>query len=239
MKHLILLLIIMTGILVSNSVIAKKVRIDQVPMYGGMDRSAVPKLNKGDAKFIAKVTKEYGTRNLAAKAWVDQGFKFFEMKNYKKAMQRFNQAWLLDPDYADVYWGFSAVLYDKGDNCGSMRIAEKALEGRISSMIPPSQMMFFADLGMITSICAMDEKTDHNEKLILIKKADELFIRSEKKFPGPHLNAYLYDKWWQGLYWRGEYAKAWEKVFLMRDNGGEADRDYLRDLKRKMREPNK
>ena len=39
-----------------------KVPIDQVPMYGGMDRSAIPELKAGDDKLIADTTNHYGTR---------------------------------------------------------------------------------------------------------------------------------------------------------------------------------
>ncbi|MFK8012328.1 MAG: type IV pilus biogenesis/stability protein PilW [Marinicellaceae bacterium] len=233
MKLVLILLIALLSY--SNHVYSKKVKIDQMPMYDGIDRNANPKLKKRDKKFIAKMTKKHGNIQNAAKVLADQGFEYIEMGNDKKAMQRFNQAWLLDSDYADVYWGFSTILYEQGDNCGAMKIGHKALDARLSSLIPPKQNMLFAKLGMVTSVCAMDDSNDEKNKALLIKKADDLFVRAENIWP----SAYLYDMWWQGLYWRGEYEKSWDKVFLMRENGGEPVRDFLIDLKIKMREPKK
>ncbi len=202
-------------------------------MYGGLDRSSIPRLKKGDEKFIADVTAEFGSRQVAARAWINQAFRFHQSDNTKKAMQRFNQAWLLDPNNPEVYWGFSAILYEQGDNCGSMQMGQKALAFGLDSMIPSNQAMFLADLAMVTSICAIDESKEHANTETLIREADELFARSEGIWP----SAYLYDKWWQGLYWRGEYDDAWEKVSLMREQGGEPQAEYLKMLKAKLAEP--
>ena len=46
--------------------------IDQVPMYGGMDRAAVPELKAADEKLIADTTSHFGTREKASAAfWRD------------------------------------------------------------------------------------------------------------------------------------------------------------------------
>ena|SRR5690606_8949269 len=78
--------------------------IDQVPMYGGMDRSLVPELKKADEAFIESTSSAYGGRERASKRWVEQGFAFYNRDELDMAMRRFNQAWLLDPNNPEVYW---------------------------------------------------------------------------------------------------------------------------------------
>lgn len=48
----------------------QRTRIDEVPMYGGMDRSQVPELKAGDDKFIADVSRHYDSREKTSGAWV-------------------------------------------------------------------------------------------------------------------------------------------------------------------------
>src|SRR5690242_16215311 len=82
--------------------------IDQVPMYGGMDRQSVPELRRADEALIAGASASFGSREKAAVAWAEQGFRFYKANENDKAMRRFNQAWLLDPKCPDVYWGFGS-----------------------------------------------------------------------------------------------------------------------------------
>jgi hypothetical protein len=94
--------------------------IDQVPMYGGMDRNSVPELKTGDEKLITDTTRQYGTREKASAAFVGTGFAYYQRDDLTNAMRRFNQAWLLDPNNPEVYAGFGSVLHDKGKNCEAM-----------------------------------------------------------------------------------------------------------------------
>lgn len=233
MKPFVISAIILFTLFISNSINAKKIPIDQVPMYGRMDRSSVPALKKGDEEFISNVTKQFGSRQAAASAWIDQGFFFYQKDELEMAMRRFNQAWLLDPNNPEVYWGFSSILYDKGDNCGAMQMGQEAEEVGIDSMIPPNQAEILADIAMITSVCAVSEGSKHGDKVKLVKHSDELFSKSESIWP----SAYLYDKWWQALYWRGEYSAAWKKVSMMRDKGEEPYEGFIQLLIEKMPQP--
>jgi hypothetical protein len=82
----------------STSVHAASVPIDQVPMYGGMDRAAVPALKAADEKLIADTTQHYGSRAKASAAFVDAGMNYYYHDDLAAAMRRFNQAWLLPTD---------------------------------------------------------------------------------------------------------------------------------------------
>ena len=101
-------------------------RIDEVPMYGGINRNAVPELKAGDEKFISDVTTQFGSRERASVLWVNQGYKFYNQDQLGMAMRRFNQAWLLNPKNPETYTGFGSVLTDQGKNCDAMKMMEKA-----------------------------------------------------------------------------------------------------------------
>ncbi len=75
----------------------------------------------------------------------------------------------------------------------------------------------------------------------LIEKADSIFLKAEAlEKAKPELQyGYLYRNWWMALYYRGEYTEAWEKVFLMRKEGGELSGNFVQGLKKAMPEPKK
>lgn len=219
----------------------KYVRIDEVPLYGGMDRTADERFRAGDEEFIRKVSEKWGSREAAARAWVDQGFNFYFRDELGMAMRRFNQAWLLDPKNPEVYHGFGSVLYDQGDVCGAMEMFDKGLE--LEWTAPTHESGFLADAAKMISYCAVDQKNNaessEEEYSKLIEKSDALFLRAEAlEEANPELHdGYLYANWWMALYVRGEYAQAWDKVFLMRERGGELRGNFVQGLKDAMPEP--
>jgi hypothetical protein len=105
---------------------SSRVGIDQVPMYGGMDRGAVPTLKEGDEQLIAQSSAAFGSREAASKAWADRGFRLYAQGEEKTAMARFNQAWLLDPKNPESFWGFGLILRDRGDLEGGRRMMQRA-----------------------------------------------------------------------------------------------------------------
>jgi tetratricopeptide (TPR) repeat protein len=129
-------------------------RIDEIPMYGGIDRSKVPKLKAGDEKFISDVTAHFGSREKASVVWINQGYRFYRQDQIGMAMRRFNQAWLLNPNNPDVYAGFAAVLHDQKKSCDAMKMMEKAL-----ALDPPTFHGIYPDAARIVTLCAISDKT--------------------------------------------------------------------------------
>ena len=101
-------LLLLSGCL-ATSPVNQGTRIDELPMYGGIDRSRVPKLKAGDEKFISDVITQFGSREKASALWVNQGYRFYKQDQLGLAMRRFNQAWLLNPNNPEVYAGFGRV----------------------------------------------------------------------------------------------------------------------------------
>lgn len=180
-------------------------RIDEAPMYGGMDRSKVPELKAGDDKFIKDVTAQYGSRERASRVWVNQGFAFYEQDKLGMAMRRFNQAWLLDPTNSEVYWGFAAVLQDQEKYCEALSMTERAFSSG------PIQDGFLPDAALIYTGCAVTSSTVSAEvKTAYLKRSDDLFAQANGS---PAVTKdYLLFNWARAMYGRGDYAAAWTKV---------------------------
>jgi len=207
-----------------------QVPIDQVPMYGGMNRSTIPELKASDEKLIAEATHQYGTREKAASVIVVNGFVYYQKYDFANAMRRFNQAWLLDPMNAEVYAGFGSVLHDQEKYCEAMQMMEKSL-----SLNPPIFKGIYPDAARMVTLCAVNDKTLSPEaKAKLLEHSEALYINAEKTEPN---KTYVYDSWATAYYWRGQYAKAWSMVVKERATGGKPSEKFLSLLSEKMPEP--
>jgi tetratricopeptide (TPR) repeat protein len=204
--------------------------IDQVPMYGGMDRQADPRLKEGDRQFIEGTTKAYGSRERASTAAVNNAFIYYNNGDLDKAMRRFNQAWLLNPENPEAYWGFALVLHDKGKNCQAKEMIDRAL-----ALHPPEAQGFYPDAGRIYALCAVSDPTHPEENKAQMKEQSELLYRKgEKTEPD---KAYLYGSWATAYYWQGKYEDAWKMVDKQRTAGGKPSEQFLSMLRAKMAEP--
>lgn len=207
-----------------------QIPIDQVPMYGGMDRSTIPELKAGDEKLIADTTNHYGTREKASAAFVNQGFAYYQRDDLINAIRRFNQAWLLNPQNPEVYAGFGTVLHDKGKNCDAMQMMERAM-----SLNPPTFQGIYPDTARIITLCAVSNKDLTSEdKMKLFERSESLYKKAEEIEPNKR---YVYGSWATAYYWRGQYLDAWAMVAKERAAGGKPSEKFLKLLREKMPEP--
>jgi len=205
-------------------------KLDELPLYGGVNRAEIPELKAADERFIAEVSAQYGSREKAARVWTEQGFVFYQRNNLDMAVRRFNQAWLLDPRNAEPYAGFASVLHDQGKVCEAMRMMNEALKRN-----PPSFQGIYPDAARITTLCAVNDQalvpTARDE---LLGKAEALYQKAEQIEPDKR---YVYGSWATAYYWRGLYARAWSMVARERAAGGQPADGFLRQLRAKMPEP--
>ena len=82
---------------------------NQRPMYGGIEFNAAQ--TEANDKFIDFAVKNAGNREKASNDTAMVGFDYlFKRRDPATAMQRFNQAWLLDPDNGFAIHGMALVL---------------------------------------------------------------------------------------------------------------------------------
>ena len=223
------LLLSLTGCLVVVPPDARIKLIDTLPMYGGMDRQSVPELKKADDAFIESVSSAFGGRERAAKRWVDQGFAFYKRGELDMAMRRFNQAWLLDAKNPEVYWGFGAVLHDRGLAFGAFNMEKRAYD------LGFRDAGFIADLGRVATLRIVEGKDlTAEQKASFIAESESYY---EEALKSGQQTGYIYDSWSSAKYWRGDYAGAWEKVKLARANGSAKNDRFIAMLTEKMPEP--
>ena len=78
------------------------------PLYGEVTKN--DEYKKVDDDFKNKCLAQFGTIDSSVKVQIDNAWRYFYNNDLKTAMKRFNQAWLLDSEYPDSYFGFAALL---------------------------------------------------------------------------------------------------------------------------------
>ncbi|BDD05524.1 tetratricopeptide repeat protein [Aureibacter tunicatorum] len=92
-----------------NSCQSQTQKIDNtLPMYGEIQKSE--KHKEIDQQFIEECLQRFNSIDSSVNVHVDLAWKYFYNDDLKTAMKRFNQAWLLNPDFPDSYFGFAALM---------------------------------------------------------------------------------------------------------------------------------
>lgn len=105
-----------------------KTNIRLLPKYGTAEKTEAQK--QSDAEFIAEAMKQpqfEGNRTAASHSLIGLGFNYLRKGDIKTAMYRFNQAYLLDSNNTDIYWGYGAVYMALGDPEGAKQQYEEGL----------------------------------------------------------------------------------------------------------------
>lgn len=94
-----------------------KTNIRLLPKYGNAEK--LPEQKEADEKFINEMMlpeKFNGDRAAASAHMIRLGFNYLYRGDIKTAMYRFNQAYLLDPENTDIFWGYGVVYMVLGDS---------------------------------------------------------------------------------------------------------------------------
>ncbi len=99
------------------------------PIWEGVEKTEADKEN--DDKFIKQVlalTK--GDELAAAQGVVQLGWEQIGQGKPNEAIRRFNQAWLINPNLPDIFWGFGVATHVRGDETDEVvRWFEEAFKG--------------------------------------------------------------------------------------------------------------
>lgn len=216
-------------------------------MYGNIPFTAEEvKLNE---ELINGLIQKSGSREEAAKHAIKLGWQYFYNNDPKTGMKRLNQAWLLDPNNVEIFYGFGFLVSLQGKTDEAITLYKKALE------LNPKHAMTLADLGRLYKDRAYalyikkriadpdaEVKGALKEALALYEKAIQSGAVSGSDLRLSDLDRdlrYIYYQWAVALEFNGEYAKAWEKIKLSRQHGGEIiiEPAFIRELSRFMPEP--
>ncbi len=79
-----------------------------LPMYGGREKSKEHK--EIDELFVQRCLTQFGSIDSSVSVHINNAWNYFYNDDLETAMKRFNQAWLLNPEFPDSYFGFAALL---------------------------------------------------------------------------------------------------------------------------------
>jgi Tfp pilus assembly protein PilF len=196
-KRLILLLAAAALLLSSPLVRAQEANL--VPKYGLLPK---PKWQKQvDDTFLSAMDDEYhGDRTKASAAMSTRGWQYLQGGDDDTAMERFNQAWLLDSTNGVALWGMAAVEANVGKFDVSLKLFAEAEESE--SDLLNFSVDYAKSIGM-AGVARKDEA--------LLRNAYGRFERIYQKAPDDTDNLV---NWAKTLFGVGDYAQAWAKVKL-------------------------
>lgn len=194
--------------------------INTLPMYGGVKKTAEQKA--ADEKLIQDAIEEMGSREEAAKLAIERGWEFYYNGDLDTAMKRFNQAWLLDPNNPDVFWGFGVIVGSQGQDDEALRMFNLGLE------IDPDDTILICNVAYAYTNKAI---TDLSKKDFYLNEAIKYFDKADSIDPEV---AYCHSVWAVTLFHQGLYKEASNHVNKAIMLGGSPDPIFLRDLEKKL-----
>ena len=206
---------------------------DNLPMFGQPKIARPENLKKADEEFIRDSTLRFGSRAAGSNALAAQGWTAIRTQQSDAAMQRFNQAWLLNPKNYRVFWGFGALMSEGGKLPEALEYLETARE-LIDD--PKQRVALLCDLGTVHSEYAArlpaDRSLERAQHFVLANSRFTESLENDPKY------AMSWREWAMSLYEQERYSEAWVKVKQARDNKAEPfPPDFLKKLSAKMPEP--
>jgi tetratricopeptide (TPR) repeat protein len=210
--------------------VGQKIDADKLPMYGqpGMERPE--NLKKADEAFVRDTAVKFGSRLIASRALAAQGWAAMRSRNFDLAMERFNQSWLLNPKNYQAFWGFGAVLSERG----KLREATEQLGTARELIDEPAQMnALLADVGAVNSEYAAHLPPDKQlERAHHFVVANQCFSESLDQDPN---YAPAWREWAISLYQQQRYSEAWAKAQRAKELKAEPfPPQFLESLQKKM-----
>ena len=195
-------------------------RFDRIPMYGQPEISRSKALKRADEAFIAEASAGFGgDRAAASRAWYAEAERFFRERDFDSAMQRYNQAWLLDQENYQPFWGFARVAVQDDRLKEALQHFETSIELCGDEY---QKVALLSDAAMVNAYAGE------------FQRANSLFAESTAMDPNYDRSWY---RWSQSLFLEGNYPEAWVKLRRAEALGANVSDAYLRDLRKKLPEP--
>jgi tetratricopeptide (TPR) repeat protein len=202
-------------------------QINDMPFYGHNLPLEVQRYNK---EFIARIDSSGVSHTKAAEELIAEGWKYLNARPRQPlfAIRRFNQAWLLDSNNANVFWGLGAAQCALGEYKDGLELLTKAAK------LGENNPGILCDIGCGYVHWGVDTK-DPSKSQILLGKAITEFQTISKLHPS-YEKTYYY--WAVALYAEKKYAAAWQMVKKARQLGGKTlDPGFVQELAAKFPEP--
>ena len=213
-------------VLLSACATPSKVDISLLPMYGDVQKTE--KQKQADEIYLKTMDANFSSRRAASQSAAKAGWGFLRKRDLNTAMRRFNQSWLLDPNYYEAYAGFAQILDIQGNFQGASKMAEKAMN------LGPADYRLMCDAASAHGKYALSIENNSEEKAKYLKKSASVCEHAALIHPD---GSCIYFNWAITLFHMGEYLEAWQKVKKLEDLGYGHRKYFIDDLSRKMPRP--
>lgn len=198
------------------------------PMYGNFKRSEIEMAV--DRELVQKAIALAGSEEKALKQTIDLAWKYYKAGDFKSAIKRFNQAWLIDSSNAEVYFGFGMLLSERGDLQQAVTMYHKTLE------INPSHHLAVVNLGRAYTLWASQiADFDKNKADSFFEKAEPLFRKGIELDTICENCGYTYFHWAEWLIIDEQYGEAAEKIKLSESHGWSVPEEFKRMVSEKLK----
>ena len=100
--------------------------INLLPMYGEVEKCK--KQIEIDTDFILESEQKFKSKKIASEYYISKGWEYYYANESDLSMKRFNQAWILDKNNSEIYWGFGNLLGKKSEFKKSIKYFMKSIE---------------------------------------------------------------------------------------------------------------
>ncbi|MCQ9206861.1 MAG: hypothetical protein NG740_03155 [Omnitrophica bacterium] len=205
---------------------------NEVPMYGG--KPLTLEQQKAHEEFIKSSIETMGSREAACEYTLNIARQYIDKRDLKTAMRRANQAWLLGPNNAEVYYLFGSLTRMQGKREETISLYKKALE------LNPKHAMVMVNLGReyYNTAYVFYQKGQKNNMRDYLEKALQLYEKASRLAIIKGDLGYIHYQWAVSLLLKEDYSDAWKKIKLSRKYGGKyIEPAFVRELSRYMPEP--
>ncbi len=183
-------------------------------------------LSEADRQFVEAAVRESGSKEAAARLATQRGWKQLKQGDAEVAIQSFNQAYLLDPNNAEIYWGLGVAMTQQERHDIAVRLFARALA------LDPQNPRLLADIGLAHAYAAAGMTHDPVEQAKRLQGAMPWFDAAEKLDPS---YATTFANRAIALFFLGKYSESWMNVEKAEAiDRASVDQKLVADLSKKM-----
>ena len=193
---------------------------NDIPLFDGVKKT--PPQLAADARFVKEVTAAAGSKGKAADAMIDKGWKAVQSGDFRTAVHRFNQAYLLNPSDHRLYWGLGVTVSAAGDLDRAIALFKRG------EPFAGKDSRFYCDYGYAvqnSAVRAMQSGTDPAKDL---SRSEALYTKCRDLAPN---TALPYSYLAVSAFFRGSCPDAKRLIGESQKRGGEGlDPRLLKDV---------
>ena len=198
-------LLALSVLLCSCGVRTDEMPANQKPLFGGTDRRAAELTE--DVKEAEEAAREAGGPRPGAEKLLNEGWQYERRGYWDIAMVRFNQAWLLDPENPDSFFGMADSLVNQDRFEEAAALFERVLR---------------TPRGQSLRLCMLARRFQNQDPRRYLELALKLYDLAARSTTDDAELDQIYYQWAIGLAVKRDYAGAWEKVRESQRHGGKA-----------------